>query len=144
MEKLPTGRFIDPFTDFRFKRIFGSEPQKDLLIHFLNALFLDERHIVDLVYNKNEHPGHLAVHRKAVFDLLCTGSNREQFIIEVQRLNQDHFKDRCVYYTSVLVRDQVPTGVKNWNYELKPVYLIGLMDFLLDNLAAGDFYIVYS
>ncbi len=129
MEIPKAGRFIDPFTDWGFKRIFGSEPHKDLLIDFLNQLFLGERKIIDLVYNKNEHPGHLVEHRKAVFDLLCTGSNGEQFIIEVQRVKQEYFKDRCIYYTASLIRDQVPTGVQRWDYQLKPVFLIGLMDF---------------
>ena len=133
MQELKVGRFIDPFTDFGFKRIFGSEPNKILLIDFLNQLFLGERRIVDLTYSKNEHLGQIAEHRKAIFDLLCTGSDGEQFIIEVQRVKQEYFKDRCLYYTSSLMRDQVPTGVSRWDYQLKPVYLIGLMDFQFDD-----------
>jgi predicted transposase/invertase (TIGR01784 family) len=125
-------RFIDPLTDWGFKRIFGSEPNKDLLIDFLNQLFLGERQIVDLVYNKNEHAGPLAGHRKAIFDLLCTGSTGEQFIIEVQRVKQEYFKDRCLFYASTLIRDQAPSGTPGWDYQLKPVYLIGLMDFTFD------------
>lgn len=118
----------------RFKRIFGSEPQKDLLIDFLNQLFLGEKEIVDLVYNKNEYVGPLSDHRKAVFDLSCTGSNGEQFIIEVQRVKQEFFKDRCLYYTSSLIKDQIPAGIPRWDYELKPVYLICLMDFTFDDI----------
>ncbi len=132
MNEFNTARFIDPLTDFGFKRIFGSEPNKDLLIDFLNQLFLGERQVVDLVYNKNEHSGPLADHRKAIFDLLCTGSNGEQFIIEVQRVKQEYFKDRCLFYTSSLIRDQAPSGAPGWDYQLKPVYLIGLMDFTFD------------
>ena len=138
MEKSKVGRFIDPMTDFGFKRIFGSEPHKDLLIDFLNQLFLGERHIVDLIYSKNEHLGHTSEYRKAIFDLLCTGSNGEQFIIEVQRVKQEFFKDRCVYYASSLIRDQVPAGTVNWNYQLKPVYLIGLMDFSFDDTEESE------
>lgn len=133
MEDLNVGPFIDPFTDWGFKRLFGSEPNKDLLIDFLNELFLGEREIVDLVYNKNEHVGPLAEHRKAIFDLSCTGSNGEQFIIEVQRVKQEFFKDRCLYYTSSLIKDQAPTGIARWDYQLKPIYLIGLMDFTFED-----------
>jgi len=132
MNHFNAGRFIDPFTDFGFKRIFGSEPQKDLLIDFLNQLFAGEWEIIDLVYIKNEYVGSLADHRKAIFDLSCTGSNGEQFIIEVQRVKQEFFKDRCLFYTSSLIRDQAPTGVPRWDYHLKPIYLIGLMDFTFD------------
>lgn len=133
MEKFKPGRFIDPFTDWGFKRLFGSEPHKELLIDFLNQLFWGEREIIDLVYNKNEHPGELAEDRKSVFDLLCTGANGEQFIIEVQRVYQEFFKDRCLYYTSSLIREQALVGSPKWTYQLKPVFLIGLMDFCFDD-----------
>lgn len=74
-----TGKYIDPLVDFAFKKIFGSEPNKDLLIAFLNEVFRGRKQIVDLVYNKNEHPGDLKDAGAAIFDLLCTGDNGEQF-----------------------------------------------------------------
>ena len=88
-----TGKYIDPLVDFAFKKIFGSEPNKDLLIAFLNEVFRGRKHIVDLVYNKNEHPGDIKEEGTAVFDLLCTGDNGERFIIEVQRARQGYFKE---------------------------------------------------
>ncbi|MCF0058151.1 Rpn family recombination-promoting nuclease/putative transposase [Dyadobacter sp. CY356] len=132
MDILPMGRFIDPFTDFGFKRLFGSEPNKDLLIDFLNQIMGEERQILDLTYNQNEHFGHSDENRKVIFDLLCTGSNGEQFIIEMQRVRQQYFKDRSLYYTSSLITQQAPKGGPKWDYHLKPVYLIGLMDFSFD------------
>nr|WP_295928965.1 Rpn family recombination-promoting nuclease/putative transposase [uncultured Dyadobacter sp.] len=137
MDEIAYGRFIDPFTDFGFKRIFGSESNKDILIDFLNELFAGEREVIDLTYSNNENGGQLAAYRRAIFDLSCTGSNGEQFIIEVQRVKQDHFRDRCFFYAASLVRDQVVTG--NWNYELKPVYLIGLMDFCFEDSLPGSY-----
>jgi len=84
MSKKPfTGKYIDPLVDFAFKKIFGSDPNKDLLIAFLNEVFRGRKHIVDLIYNKNEHPGDLRDEGAAIFDLLCTGDNGDQFIIEV-------------------------------------------------------------
>ena len=133
------GRFIDPFTDFGFKRIFGSEPNKDLLIDFLNQLFEGEKCIVDLVYDKTERSGPMLADRKVIFDLLCTGADGEQFIIEMQRIRQEFFKDRCLYYVSSLIRDQVPLTAQKWNYRLKPVYLIGIMDFCFDGGGKSDF-----
>lgn len=133
------GRFIDPFTDFGFKRIFGSEPNKDLLIDFLNALLAGERVITDLTYDKTEQNGTLPGDRKVIFDLLCKGIDGEQFIIEMQRIRQDYFKDRCLYYVSSLIRDQVPVSLSKWNYLLKPVYLIGIMDFCFDDASDHDF-----
>ena len=84
----------------RFKRLFGSEPNKELLIDFLNQLMGEERQIVDLVYNKTEHLGSLAENRKAIFDLLCTGSNGEQFIIECSVYIRNFL--RIVVYTTHL------------------------------------------
>ena len=84
MSKKPfTGKYIDPLVDFAFKKIFGSDPNKYLLIAFLNEVFRGRKHIVDLIYNKNEHPGDLRDEGAAIFDLLCTGDNGDQFIIEV-------------------------------------------------------------
>lgn len=73
------------------------EPQKDLLIDFLNELLRGRKVITNLTYNKNERLGSLAKSRKSVFDLSCTGSDGEQFIIEVQRIRQEFFKDRAIF-----------------------------------------------
>ena len=124
--------FINPLTDFGFKHLFGKEPNKDLLIDFLNELFKGRKVITDLVYNKNEHSGPGPNSRKMIFDLTCTGQDGEQFIIEVQRIHQQYFRDRAVYYSSRLIHDQAPQG-GNWNYSLKEVYFIGLMDSVLED-----------
>ncbi len=76
--------------------------------------------------------------RKTIFDLTCTGSDGEQFIIEVQRIRQQFFKDRAVYYTSRLIHDQAPQG-GHWDYSLKEVYFIGLMDFALEDSAPEEY-----
>ncbi|MEO6814988.1 MAG: PD-(D/E)XK nuclease family transposase, partial [Ginsengibacter sp.] len=126
------GTFIDPLTDFGFKHLFSSEPTKELLIDFLNELFKGRKVITDLVYNKNEHPGPISTSRKMIFDLTCTGLDGEQFIIEVQRIHQQYFRDRAVYYSSRLIHDQEPKG-GNWDYSLREVYFIGLMDSILED-----------
>lgn len=102
------GTYIDPLTDFAFKKLFGSEPNKDLLIDFLNGVFRGRKHIVDLVYNKNEHPGETVNEGGAIFDLTCTGNDGEQFISEVQRGKQGNFKQRAIFYTSRLINEQAP------------------------------------
>jgi len=103
-----TGKYIDPLVDFAFKKIFGNEPNKYLLIAFLNEVFRGRKHIADLTYNKNEHPGDTVNEGAAIFDLLCTGANGEQFLIEVQRGRQGNFKERALFYTSRLISDQAP------------------------------------
>ncbi|MBX3256339.1 MAG: PD-(D/E)XK nuclease family transposase [Chitinophagaceae bacterium] len=126
------GTFIDPLSDFGFKFLLGSEPTKELLIDFLNELFKGKKVIADIVYNRNEHGGPVPQSRRMVFDLTCTGQNGEVFIIEVQRIRQQYFKDRAVYYCSRLIHDQAPKG-KEWDYSLKEVYFIGVMDAVLED-----------
>jgi predicted transposase/invertase (TIGR01784 family) len=136
-----TGKYIDPLVDFAFKKIFGSEPNKDLLIAFLNEVFRGRKYIVDLVYNKNEHPGDLKDEGSAIFDLLCTGDKGERFIIEVQRAKQGYFKERALFYTSRLISDQAPKGKRNaWGYNITEVYLIALLeDFTLEDSPANSY-----
>lgn len=132
-EKLPPqlhiGKYIDPLSDFGFKLLFGSEPNKEMLIDFLNELFKGKKVITNLVFNKNEQPGPQSDYRKSIFDLTCTGQDGEEFIIEVQRIHQLFFMDRAIYYTSTHIHNQGPKGKRNWDFKLKEVYLIGLMDF---------------
>ncbi|WP_242457713.1 Rpn family recombination-promoting nuclease/putative transposase [Pedobacter sp. BS3] len=133
------GRYIDPLTDFGFKRIFGSEPNKDLLIAILNELFQGRKIIRDLVYNPQENNGPLKGYRKTIFDLTCTGADGETFIVEVQRAEQKYFTDRAIFYTASKLHEQGPKGRKDWDYALKEVYFIGLMDFNFDNTAPDKY-----
>jgi len=134
-------KYIDPLVDFAFKKIFGSDPNKDLLIAFLNEIFRGRKHIIDLVYNKNEHPGDLLDEGGAIFDLLCTGNNGENFIIEVQRGKQENFKQRALFYTSRLISDLAPKGRRSeWGYNLSEVYLVALLeDFTLEGSSNEQF-----
>jgi predicted transposase/invertase (TIGR01784 family) len=129
------GKYIDPLVDFAFKKIFGSEPNKDLLIAFLNEIFKGRKYIVDLTYNKTEHPGDLKDEGAAIFDLLCTGDKGERFLIEVQRAKQEQFKQRALFYISRFISDLAPKGRRgSWGYNLPEIYFIALLeDFTLED-----------
>lgn len=124
-------KFIHPFTDFGFKKLFGEEANKDLLIDFLNQLLPPEDQIKDLSYQKNEHFPRAEEDRRAIFDLYCENQDGEKFIIELQRAKQKYFKDRSIYYASFPIQEQAEPG-KEWQFQLKGVYTIGIMDFLFD------------
>lgn len=136
---LPIGRYMDLLTDFGFKKVFGTEPNKDLLIAFLNELFKGRKVIRDLVYNPQEKGGPVKEYRKAIFDLTCTGTDGETFIIEVQRAHQKCFTDRALFYTASKLYAQGPKGKKAWDFNLKEVYLIAVMDFNFDNTLPGNY-----
>jgi len=110
-------RFINPFTDFGFKKIFGEENNKEFLIDFLNDLLGVE--IVNLSYLKTEKLGLAEIDRRAIYDLYCENERGEKFIVELQRAKQENFKDRSIYYASFPIQEQVKRG--KWNYELKAI-----------------------
>ena len=125
-------KYINPFTDYGFKRLFGEEPNKDLLMDFLNELLKKEQgKIVDLQYLKNENLSSTELNRKAIFDLYCTNEKGEKFIVELQKTKQKFFKDRTVYYSTFPIREQAVVG-SDWNFELKKVYMIAILDFVFD------------
>lgn len=130
-------KFINPFTDFGFKKLFGEEANKDLLIDFLNQLLPKEDQIKELSYQKNEHFPRAEEDRRAIFDLYCENQTGEKFIIELQRAKQKFFKDRSIYYASFPIQEQAEPG-KEWKFELKGVYTIGIMDFKFDETKGRD------
>ena len=122
-------RFIDLLSDYGFKFVFGSEPNKDLLIHFLNEIFMGEKLIKDIQYSKNEFYGVSDQEGLVIFDLLCTGDNDEKFLIEVQRARQEYFIQRSVSYVARLISEQIPRGKRNeWQYDIKEVYFIAILE----------------
>ena len=134
------GTFVNPFTDFGFKRIFGNEESKPLLISFLNDLLGLEDKIVSLVFNKNEYVGMSKEDRKAIYDISCTDEKGSIFIVELQRVKQQYFQDRALYYTSFPIQEQAIRGT--WNFNLTPIYFVGILDFEVEEF--GKNYIHYG
>ena len=121
-------RYIDPYTDFGFKKLFGTELNKDLLISFLNALFNDSAmEIKDVKHLNGEHLGDGYGDRRAVFDVYCMTNDGGRFIVEMQKAEQAYFKDRSIYYSTYPIREQAPKG--SWDYRLENVYTVGLLNF---------------
>ncbi|MGI6223165.1 MAG: Rpn family recombination-promoting nuclease/putative transposase [Prevotella sp.] len=129
-------KYINPLTDFGFKRIFGTEFNKDLLIDFLNALLQGEREVSDVTFRNSENFGSNEIERKAVFDVYCQSSDGSRFIVEMQNVYQEFFKDRSIYYSSFPVKEQGRRG--DWNYELSPVYTIGILNFTFPEDKKGE------
>jgi len=134
-------KYINPFTDFGFKKIFGdsrvdegngrSPASKPLLIDFLNALLPQNNKIVDLNFKNTEQLGQTDADRKAIYDIYCENENGEKFIVELQKAKQNYFKERTIYYSTFPIREQAEKG--EWNYNLKAVYCVGILDFTFDD-----------
>jgi predicted transposase/invertase (TIGR01784 family) len=123
--------FINPFTDFGFKKIFGEEASKPHLIDFLNSLLPQVAQIADLSFKNPEQLPKGENDRKAVYDIYCQGLNGEYFIVELQKLKQNFFKDRTIFYSTFPIQEQAQKG--DWDYRLAPVYCIGVLGFTFDN-----------
>ena len=129
-------KYISLLTDFGFKRVFGTEPNKDLLIDFLNTLLPAHHQIQDLSFKNNENLGNKQIDRKAIFDIYCQAKSGERFIVEIQKAKQNFFKDRSVYYATFPVQEQALKG--EWNFKLSPVYTVGVLDFVFDDHKHDD------
>jgi predicted transposase/invertase (TIGR01784 family) len=123
-------RYVNFYTDFAFKKLFGTEVNKELLISFLNSLFDGKEVIKDLKYLNGEHLGQAASDRKAVFDVYCENEKGEKFLIEMQKTDQEYFKDRSIFYSTFPIQEQAQRG--RWSFELKRVYTIGILNFVFE------------
>ena len=131
-------RYVNFYTDFAFKKLFGTAMNKDLLICvrvFLNLVF---EVVMDVNYLNTEHLGTQEYDRRAVFDVYCKNDKGEVFLVEMQKGEQQFFKDRSIYYSTFAIREQAPRG--EWNYELKGVYTIGILNFCFDKEREGNYY----
>ena len=129
MEEL-TGRYINPYTDYGFKFLFGTEPNKEFTLALVNALLQGKEVIKSLTLLSSEQLGDTQEDRRAVFDVYCENEQGDKIIIEMQKADQQYFKDRSIYYSSFPIRQQ---GVKGrWRFGLKAVYTIGILDFVFD------------
>ena len=122
------GKFINPFTDVGFKRIFGQEINKDLLVDFLNALLEGERQVKDITFLDKEQLPVFEDDRKLIYDVYCTDENGEQFIVEMQNQSHLNFRSRTVYYLSQAIARQGEKGSR-WMYDLKAVYGVFFLNF---------------
>ena len=124
-------KYISLLTDFGFKRVFGTEPNKAILIDFLNTLLPDYHRIQDLTFKNTEKLGNTPIDRKAIFDIYCQAENGDRFIVEIQKAKQNFFKDRSIYYSTFPIQEQALQG--EWDFNLTPVYTVGILDFVFDD-----------
>ena len=123
-------KYINPFTDFGFKKIFGEEASKELLIDFLNALIPQANKIIDLKFKNTEHLGLREADRYAIFDIYCENEKGEKFIVELQKAKQSYFKDRTLFYATFPIQEQAKQN--DWDFKLKAVYTVAILDFVFE------------
>ena len=132
------GRYINPYTDYGFKYLFGTEPNKEFTLALVNALLRGKEVIKSLTLLPTEQLGDTKDDRRSVFDVYCENERGERIIIEMQKADQQYFKDRSIYYSSFPIRQQGEKG--RWRFGLKAVYTIGILDFVFDEDKDDDEY----
>ena len=105
------GRFINPFTDFGFKFLFGREVEKELLIDFLNDLLVGEHVITDIQFLNNEQQPEVKTERGLIYDISCRTNTGEPIIVEMPNRDQPYFKDRALFYLSRAITQQARKGM---------------------------------
>ena len=120
-------KYINPYTDFGFKKLFGEEGNKELLIDFLNQLLPPHHQIADMNFRNVENLADLSAERRAIFDIHCKAVSGERFIVEMQKAKMKFFKDRALFYTTFPIREQAQQG--EWSFELEPIYFVAILDF---------------
>lgn len=125
-------KYINPFTDWGFKRLFGQEFSKDLLISFLNDLLEGELHVKDVVFKDKEQLPQTKDQRGIIYDVFCETDTGERFILEMQNKWQPNFLDRSICYACRSILEQVDKGkAENQDaYKFLPIYTVCFMNYM--------------
>ena len=119
-------RYVDILTNGGFKALFGDVNNKDVVISILNVLLPEHRQIAYIDYLPTEVQGPVVDQSKEFhYDFMCRDESGTFFIVELQKYWEDDWFKRCVSYASRAYDRQNRRGQ---NYDVPPVYLIGLMD----------------
>ena len=131
------GKYINPFTDWGFKRLFGQEFSKDLPISFLNDLLVGEVHITDVTFLDKEQLAFTKDQRGIIYDVYCKTDTGKHVIVEMQNEWVPYFIDRSICYACRSVLAQVDRGKKEsaGAYEFLPVYVTCFMNYVPHELS---------
>ena len=141
-------RYANIMSDAAFKLVFGTKANEDLLVALLNCL-IPGKNIIGVSMIDREVPGFFVGDKKSVFDLYCeTRDKKASFVVEMQLSKKKYFRDRMLFYSSYPIREQVITPIQEHelrprdadvidkkNYRLRPVYMIGILNFELKHKA---------
>ena len=122
-------QFLDPTNDFAFKKIFGNENKKFILISFLNNILglALNRQIIDVTFLDPKQVHHLPGSKETILDVRCTDQMGEHYIVEMQVLQKAFFDRRILYYASKAYAHQLESG--DHYHKLKPVIFLGILNF---------------
>ena len=124
-------KFLDPKNDVAFKKIFGSEKNKDILIHFLNDIlgFTGSQQIQSVEFLGTIQNPEIAAKKQSIVDVLCKDAEGVKYIIEMQVATTKGFEKRAQYYAAKAYAQQADKGEKY--HDLKEIIFIAIADCVL-------------
>jgi predicted transposase/invertase (TIGR01784 family) len=129
---MPISKFLDPKNDYAFKRIFGTEKNKDILIHFLNDMlvFKEKKPIVEVTFLKTIQDPEIASKKTSIVDILCKDEVGNSYVVEMQVAKSKGFEKRAQYYAAKAYISQMDKGDTRY-YNLKEVIFLAIADFIM-------------
>jgi predicted transposase/invertase (TIGR01784 family) len=124
-------KYLDPKNDFAFKKIFGTEKHKDILIHFINDMlgFVGENQIKEVSFLKTSQDPDVAAKKQSIVDVLCVDALGRQYIVEMQVAKSTGFEKRAQYYAAKAYVSQMNSGDAYAN--LKEIIFLAITDFIM-------------
>lgn len=124
-------KFLDPKNDVAFKKIFGTEKNKDILIHFLNDMitFKEKAPITEVTFLKTNQDPDIAIKKTSIVDILCKDKEGNGYIVEMQVAKEKGFEKRAQYYAAKAYISQMVVGGEYQN--LKEVIFLAIADFVM-------------
>lgn len=124
-------KFLDPKNDFAFKRIFGTEKNQDILIHFINDIlgFKNAQQINKVTFLKTAQDPEIAAKKQSLVDVLCSDQHGRQYIVEMQVARHEGFEKRAQYYAAKAYSRQLAEG-ENYR-QLKEIIFLAITDFVM-------------
>ena len=124
-------RYVDLLTNSGFKALFGDEANKDVVMLIINEFLPSHRKVKEITYMPTEQQGPVVDSSKEChYDFMCRSEDGTMFIVEMQRYYERNWFKRCVTYASRAYDRQNRRGA---DYDVPPVYLIGLMGARIDH-----------
>ncbi len=125
------GKYLNPQNDIAFKRLFGTEKNKDILISLLNEVLGNqlESPIKDVSYLPAVQPPEIISKKTSIVDVLCMDELGVQYIIEMQVADKDDFTSRAQYYASKTFISQMNVGGKY--RDLKEVIFLAFCNYTI-------------
>ena len=118
---------INPRVDFAFKKLFGSEENKDLLISLINSIISEKEQVVEVELKNPYNLADYQLGKMSILDIKAKSEQGRWFNVEMQISEDYNYDKRAIYYWAKLVTEQLSEG--NLYNELQKTISINIMDF---------------